>query len=348
MDPIVQTIDPITNARWRELLEKHPAASVFHTPQWLEALWRTYGYEPIVFTTSSSDGPLANGIPFCAVSSWLGRPRLVSLPFSDHCAPLIQNPEQLSGLLSALSENVDSAKWKSMEIRARETDSTDCGDLCKSTAFVLHKLDLRPKLDEIFRNFHHDCVQRKIQRAERERVTQEEGRSERLIKQFYRLLLKTRRRHGLPPQPFRWFENLIACLGERLKVRIAAKDARPIAGILTLRYKQTLVYKYGCSDERFHQLGGMQMLLWSAIQEAKADQLSELDLGRSDYNNFGLVTFKDRWGASRTKLAYLRYPRSRSRSIRDAVPGNISKRALTSMPDRLLSATGRLLYKYMG
>ena len=348
MDRIVQTINPITDARWGEFVEKHPAASVFHTPQWIEALCRTYGYEPSVFTISSSDGSLANGIPFCAVSSWLGQPRLVSLPFSDHCALLVQNPEQLSGLLSALRENIDGSKWKSMEIRATESDATDCVDLCKSTAFVLHKLDLRPKLDEIFRNFHHDCVQRKIHRAERERVTQEEGSSEQLMKQFYRLLLKTRRRHGLPPQPFLWFQNLIACLGERVKIRIAAKDARPIAGILTLRYKQTLVYKYGCSDERFNPLGGMQMLLWSAIQQAKADQLSELDLGRSDCNNTGLVKFKDRWGASRTGLAYLQYPHSRLRSVRNAAPGNISRRVITRMPDTLLSATGRLLYKYMG
>ena len=49
----------------RKFLEKHPAASIFHTPGWLEALRRTYGYEPVAFTTSPPGHPLTNGSPFC-------------------------------------------------------------------------------------------------------------------------------------------------------------------------------------------------------------------------------------------------------------------------------------------
>lgn len=345
---VVQTINPIADTRWREFLEKHPAASIFHTPQWLECLHRTYGYEPIAVTTSSSDQPISDGIPFCVIASWLGTSRLVALPFSDHCAPLVRHPEQLATLLSGLKEIVDGSRQTSVELRTTESVAADCPGLCESAAFVLHKLDLRPELSQIFRNFHHDCVQRKIHRAERDKIMQEEGRSEALLKQFYRLVLKTRRRHGLPPQPYLWFRNLIACLGEQVKIRIAIKDGRPIAGVLTLRYKQTLTYKYGCSDERFNPSGGIQMLIWRAIQEAKADQLAELDLGRSDCNNPGLIAFKDRWGASRTRLIYMQYPQGRSKTLRSFVPGNVAKHVITWMPDGLLAATGRLLYKYVG
>jgi len=218
----------------------------------------------------------------------------------------------------------------------------------ESKGFFLHTLDLRSCLDEIFRNFHKDCVQRKIQRGVRERLTQQEGRSELLLAQFYRLLLMTRRRHGVPPQPLAWFRNLVTCLGDKVRIRIAAKDGRPVAGILTLQYKQTLVYKYGCSDEKFNQFGGMQMLFWRAIEDAKTDQLTEFDLGRSDCANSGLVTFKDRWGATRTRLVYLQYPRPRLHSIRNATQGSISKRIFACMPDGLLTATGRVLYKYLG
>ena len=342
----VYTLDPVNDERWGEFLERHPAASIFHTPEWLEALRRTYGYKPIALTTSPLGCSLTSGIACCGIASWLGS-RLVSLPFSDHCAPLAEDSGALTSLLTLLREVVD-REWKYVEIRPADSLLAECEAFEESESFFLHKLDLRSCREDIFRNLHKDCVQRKIQRATREGLTQETGRSERLLTQFYRLLLMTRRRHGVPPQPLAWFGNLIACLGDKVRIRIASKDGGPVAGILTLQYKQTLVYKYGCSDEKSSQFGGMQMLLWKAIEDAKTDQLTELDMGRSDCANSGLVTFKDRWGATRTRLTYLRYPRVRFHPIRNATQGNISKRIFACMPDGLLTATGRVLYKHLG
>ena len=48
-------LDPIRDPRWPELLNRHPGATVFHTPGWLEALRRTYGYEPGVLTTAERE-----------------------------------------------------------------------------------------------------------------------------------------------------------------------------------------------------------------------------------------------------------------------------------------------------
>ena len=47
----VWQIDPVQDPRWAVFIERHPGATVFHTPGWLEALRRTYGYEPAALTT---------------------------------------------------------------------------------------------------------------------------------------------------------------------------------------------------------------------------------------------------------------------------------------------------------
>ncbi len=101
-------------------------------------------------------------------------------------------------------------------------------------------------------------------------MSYEVGTSERLLSSFYGLLRLTRRRHGLPPQPLAWFRNLVACLGDKLAIHVASKDGLPIASILTLSFKKTMVYKYGGSDAAHHRLGGMPFLFWQAIQRAKA------------------------------------------------------------------------------
>jgi len=344
----VYKIDPIKDRRWTEFLNKHPEASVFHTSGWLEALQRTYGYEPVVFTTSPPEAELRNGIAFCRITTWLTRRRLVSLPFSDHCIPLVENSAELSCMLKSLQREVAEKKWNYAEIRAGNLHLPSEAGFEKAKAYSFHKLDLRPNLNELFRGLHKDCVQRKIHRAEREGLTYDEGREDSLLRKFYHLLLMTRRRHGLPPQPVRWFKNVIACLGDSVKIRVASKDGCPVASILTLRHKRTIVYKYGCSDPRFNNLGGTQLLMWKAVREAKNEQLEEFDMGRSDCDNPGLIAFKDRWGAARSTLFYLRYPLRRSQTISEATPGDVAKYIFAHAPDSLLAATGSMLYKYMG
>jgi hypothetical protein len=344
----VYEIDPTRDERWDGFLQEHSEASIFHTGGWLEALRHTYGYEPVALTTSPPGCPLTSAVPFCRISNWLSGRRLVSLPFSDHCAPLVETSEQLAGLLTYLRGKVDREKWRYVEIRPSGTRLQTCLDFRESGTFVSHKLDLRPSLDAIFHAFHKDCVHRKIQRAEREGLTCQEGRSELLVAKFYHLLLMTRRRHGVPPQPIQWFRNVIAFLGDEAKIRMASKDGRPVASIVTLRHRNTLVYKYGCSDQRFNKWGGTQLLLWNAIQEAKNDDLSEFDMGRSDCENPGLAVFKDRWGAARTPLVYFRYPMRDVYTVSKELQSTIGKYLWSHMPNRVLGEVGRVLYRYMG
>lgn len=107
-------------------------------------------------------------------------------------------------------------------------------------------------------------------------------------------------------------------------------------------------YKYGASDARFHSLGAMPFLFWSAIRDAKAAGIRQLDLGRSDSDNAGLITFKDRLGADRSTLTYVRYPAPPDVNAGPSPHVQMAKRVLDRLPDRLLAATGRLLYRHVG
>jgi len=344
----VYTTDPLTDPRWAQLQREHPRASIFHTWGWLEALRRTYGYEPLAFTTSPPGSKLTDSLLFCQIRTWLTGRRLVSLPFSDHCNLLVNDPGALECLLAFLKQDSLRKHCRSIEMRPVESPAIRLTDFSPAKTFSFHTLDLSPTIDDLFRALHKDCIQRKIKRSEREALRYEQGRSESLLDKFYYLLLLTRRRQGLPSQPVQWFRNLISCLGAALTIRIASKGQRPIAGILTLQYKRTMVYKYGCSDQRFNNLGGTQLVFWKAIQEAKKDELSEFDMGRSDNDNSSLVTFKERWGAIGSPLTYWQYPacpvtdRSQEWTVR------VAKQVLTHAPNTVVSTVGKLLYRHIG
>lgn len=349
MNPIlVYRIDPLHDSRWATFIEGHLDASVFHTPQWLEALRRTYRYEPVALTTTAPGKDLTNGIVFCRVQSWLTGRRMVSLPFSDHCQPLVGSEKELECLVSALEDERDATRWTHVEIRPILQPARTPTYLEKAQTFCFHRLDLRSSLEELFRGFHKDCVQRKIRRAQREALCYKDGRSETLLQQFYQLLVLTRRRQRVPPQPLVWFRNLIECMGDRLRIRVAYKDGRPVAGILTLRHKDTLVYKYGGSDRRFSNLGGMQLLLWKAIEEAKCAGLSEFDMGRSEPENHGLIDFKKRWGAAQCESAYLHCRTRRSWPSAAACGVRVARQVFALAPDGFVVAVGRALYRHLG
>lgn len=344
----MREIDPIHDLEWLGLIDRHPQASVFHTPGWLEALKRTYGYEPVVLTVSSSSHEVTNGLVLCRVSSWVTGRRIVSLPFSDHCEPLVNNREELRSILEALREERNGNGWKYIEIRPAEGDLAAVPGFTRFKNFCLHRLDLRPALPDIFQRFHKDCVQRKIWRAEREGLGYEEGRSEMLLEKFYRLLVLTRRRQFLLPQPLSWFRNLITCMGDKLKIHVVSKDGQPVASVLTLSYKSAVVYKYGCSDKRLSNLGGTHLIFWKVIQDAKDRGFEEFDMGRSDWDQAGLVRFKDRWGAARSTLTYWRHGAVPANHVNSFSKSLFARQIFDHAPSGFLSTTGTILYRHVG
>ena len=344
----VHRLDPLRDPRWPEFLARHPDASIFHSRGWLQALRSTYGYEPVVFTTSA-DRELANGVVFCSVRSWLTGTRLVSVPFSDHCQPLAPGSD-LRAILQFVCSHRYTQGWKYVEVRPRTDEDLfeDEPDFTTSATYSFHAIDLRPSLETIYRGLHESCVRRKIKRADKEKLTFESGNSEQLLGKFCHLLLLTRRRHKLPPQPAGWFRNLVSCLGEQLSIHILSKDSHPIASIITLTHKNSLVYKYGCSDAQFHNLGGMSLLFWKVIQMGKQMGAVELDLGRSALEDPGLVAFKGHLGAAASVLRYYRSPVTSAQKQASASKMSWPREVLASLPNPMLVGAGRLLYRHLG
>jgi Acetyltransferase (GNAT) domain len=348
----IHTIDPTKDARWADLVEKYPDASVFHTVGWLEALKRTYGYKPVVFTTSSPTGALKNGLVFCHIKSWLTGSRLVSLPFSDHCEPLFDSREELDFLVRYLRTALEHENWQYLEVRSISNNSdamSDDGDGVRPpVTYFLHILDLRPDLDKVFRLLDKDSVQRRIHRANRANLVEQSGTSDEVLRKFYDLFALTRGRHQLPPIPYAWFQNLTRCLGDAVHVRVAHQDRQAVAAILTLRFKNVLYYKYGGSDKRYNYLGATPWLLWNSVRAARAAGATAFNLGRTEADNAGLLAFKNHWVQPAQQLVYGRFP---SISGLDSPSGwrlKVAKRVFSFMPDKLLALTGRILYRHIG
>ncbi|MCX8052305.1 MAG: GNAT family N-acetyltransferase [Armatimonadetes bacterium] len=324
---------------------------MYHTSQWLEALRRTYGYEPVVYTTTAPGQDLENGIPFCRVNSWLTGKRLVSLPFSDHCRPLVDDPDAFQAILAEVEAECRRAGLKYAELRPFSgnpvLEAQDSYSECKR--FHMHIIDLSDSIDAIHSRLHKNAVRIPIRDAGRAGLEYSIMNNEAGLKQFHRLMMVMRRKHGIPPQPISWFRNLLECLGEAMEVRIACKEGVPIASIITILHKGTIYYKYMGYDPAYVKIGAIPGLVWQAIKDLKERGAVALDFGRTDYGNTSLVEHKERWSATRSELTYWRTPvcAKKSDSSDDEEMGR-AKKLFAILPDPLLRAAGNVLYKHMG
>ena len=341
-------IDPLTDTRWDDLVARHPSASAFHRRGWLESLKETYGYEPFVITSAFPGELLRDGIVACRITSWLTGNRLVSLPFADHCEPLFGDSCEPHLLSDRLVEECTRLHCKYLEFRPLAASAYLGNNYQPSESFYFHELDLSPTIEQLFKGLSKDSIQRKIRRAEKEQVSYEVGRTDEFIETFHNLLVITRRRHHLPPQPINWFKNLAKNMGDALHIRLARKNGTPIAALLTLRHRSNIIYKYGCSDGAFHQLGGMPFLFWKLIEEGKATGATCLDFGRSELDNEGLVAFKDKFGTTKKTLTYYRYPQTKKQNASSWGDSGLARRVFSALPDGVLSAAGKVLYRHIG
>jgi len=346
----IHKLAPLSDPRWQALVDRHPNASVFHTTAWLEALRQTYGYNPVAFTTSLPTGPLANGLLFCQVRSWLTSLRMVSLPFSDHCEPLC-NAEEMEFLTRYLQGELDHRNWKYLEIRPLTGEFNPVG---KTTGFqaigtyCIHRMDLRLNLQDLFQTVDGNSSQLELDGTEGSGFVEKCGRSEELLEDFYRLAVLTGRRLRLPPQPYVWFRNLIRCFGDALEIRTAYKGGTPAASILTLRFRDTTYYKYGSSDAKFDSLGAMPFLLRNAIREAKSRGATVFDLGPTKPDDAVLMAFKNKLAPQPRRLVYWKFPASPRDRARLEWKVNSAKLVLSYMPDRLSMVARRLIYPHVG
>ncbi len=95
-------------------------------------------------------------------------------------------------------------------------------------------------------------------------------------------------------------------------------------------------------------MAGMPFLFWKLIEESKTSDAAEIDFGRSDLDNKGLITFKDRFGTTRRSLRYFRYSRIRGTEKVSTLSSQAIRSVFAVLPASILPMAGRVLYRHIG
>ena len=340
----VEIIASPHDPRWAAV-EALPTASLYHSAAWARVLADSYSFASRSYLALDGDR-VVGGCPAFEVRGVLRGVRCVSVPFSD-CGGPIGDTGARRALLETIVADVGRRGWSAVEIRT-QLDADGGGPFTEEVHNDLYAVPLARSLCDIVRGFS-DSVHWGRKRALREGLTVERAHGRAALREFYWLHQLTRRKLGVPVQPWRFFEAiwrefLTRDAGFVVTVRHAR---RPVASALFLQHGPRLYYKFSASDPRALAAQPNSLLLWEAITWAKEAGLAEVDLGKTVRENAGLARFKRSWGAIATPLAYSYLPRVVGIAAESEESGRLQAlRAIwRRLPLPVARAVSGLLYK---
>jgi hypothetical protein len=335
---IIKHYDP----GWMEFIYADQEASLFHHPAWIDFLADTYGYQAFVAVVQNKSGQIVAGLPIMEISNPAGKKRWVSLPFTDHCAPLYRDKKSQELLLENIINQARSEIIASLELRW----DIQSPFLFQTTQHVLTTTKLDLKQNEISKSVQNF---RNIRKAEQRGVSIRRGNSIEFLAAFYKLHLESRRRHGVPIQPWRFFKMLKEQILDRDLgfISLAIKNGKYLSGGVYLTWNQTLTYKYAASSSEGRDLFAGDLLVWDNICFGCENGFKVLDWGRTDIDDSGLRRYKKRWSSEEVPLVYSTNFQSEPSLIRQKIT-SISKLFISHSPLWVCRLSGELLYKFFG
>lgn len=282
------------------------------------------------------------------VTSWLTGNRAVSLPFSDHCEPIFKSFQHSDALLKEVIGCCEEKKMKYIEFRSPGTKYPI--DAQEFRTDLRHLLQLKGNEVELF-NFFSENTKRNIKKATKQKLSLKIKNDYSGIKIFYKMHCQTRKRHGLPPQPFVFFENIYKNIISKGTgdILFAMNDSSYIASAIYFKFGKKLLYKFGASITDNNELRGNFFVMWEAIKKYLSEGFEEFDFGRTELNHEGLQRFKRGWNTDEFFIYTSRYSvKGKIFLTTSTKTDGIHNLIFSHSPIFLLKLVGNSLYKHIG
>jgi hypothetical protein len=342
----IEIINPLSYPGWDDLVIASGKGSFFHSSNWARVLHESYGYKPVYFAFPDNEGHKAL-MPFMEVSSRITGKRGVCLPFTDYCEPILSHGCTIGDVTSHIIRFGKSSGWRYIELRSGGGQPSW---VPASSFYYGHVLDIASDEKTLFSSFR-ESTRRNIKKAEKEGVQVTVCNSLDSIRKFYRLNCMTRKLHGLPPQPYRFFEKVYehAVSKGHGMVVLADYNGKTIAGNVYFHFGDKAMYKYGASDRKHQHLRANNLVMWETIKHYAKNGFRSLCFGRTEPENSGLLQFKRGWGGREQVVNYYKYDLKRDSYVTESSKlRGFHNKIFENMPVPFLRLTGYLLYKHMG
>ncbi len=290
-------------------LATQPGATPFHRRAWIEAVTRACGHKSVYFI--AGDSVVTGLLPLHAVRSILFGRALVSTGFAVGGGILATTAEAVEALGRAAWALAEELSCTSVELRGGAVPD---GWSENNTTYLGHERGLAADDDRELL-----AIPRK-QRAE-VRKALSNGLTVDLGDRaaHYAVYAESVRNLGTPVFPRSLFAAVLDAFGTDADVLTIRKDGTPLASVLSLYHRGTVMPYWGGGTAAARALRANDMMYFALMRHARERGCVRFDFGRSKIGT-GAAAFKHNWGFAAAPMHYALRATGAARSVNPLDP----------------------------
>lgn len=271
----------------------------FHRPKWLKAIEAGTGQKAHCLVAESG-GEIAAILPFHIVHSPLFGRALVSSGFAVGGGILSDSQTVTRRLATAICNLAEQWSCPTVELRGGSLPGGDWIEKRDAHANFLKALQTDDEAELL-------AIPRK-QRAEVRKgldngLTVETGRGKRDLDWHFTVYAESVRNLGTPVFPKSLMASVMKAFGEDADILTVLSDDRPVASVLSLYHKGTVMPYWGGGVWDARRLRANDVMYYALMNHARRRGCTHFDFGRSKVIS-GAYHFKKNWGFEPEPMAY--------------------------------------------
>jgi FemAB-related protein (PEP-CTERM system-associated) len=285
---------------WDRFVCEQPQGTFFHSVGWKRVLEKTFGYRSQYFC-AERNGKITGVAPLFSIKNWIVGRCLHSVPLAVYGGICARDRESEQALLQHLKQLAVSEKVDYLELHTRSEELFP--DFHRNSLYVTFTGPLSPDPDATLRKLPRD-TRYMIRKGQKAGLRAQYGPQQ--IDTFYGLFVQSMKRHGTPVYPRALFENLLQEFGERVDLMVVYDGAKPISGVLSFRFRETILPYYAGAGPEAPRLAANNFMYWEIMRKAAEQGFTCFDFGRSKKGT-GSYAFKTQWNMVEEPLGYQVY-----------------------------------------
>lgn len=297
----VQRFEGARSAAWQSYVGRHGEGTLFHDLAWKRAVERAFGHRPHYLTATLGER-VVGVFPLFEIHSLLGGRLLVSVPYATYGGILADDAAAAAALFDEARAIAATNLVRSIEMRSQWARVPQLG-IAQSHAMFRKALPSSP--EAVLTEMPRKARAAARHAAQRFDLSVEFDRG--LLEIVWRLYSRSMRRLGSPNYPLRFFKELLAATGQDNVVQLVRQRGRPVAGLLTFLYRDTVMPYFAGLDERVSVYGLNNYLYAESMRWGVEHGYRVYDFGRTRLGNAGSYNFKRYCGFEPRRLSYQTY-----------------------------------------
>lgn len=301
-------LTPETVEEYEDFLYDHQFSTPFHTVEWLKLTKDVFGFEPLCFIERDLHNKICGILPLFKIKN-IFHHKLVSLPLRDKGGVLFTNDKAIENILDRA---LDFTRRNNCDYLQIKSSNPEEGTFLEKRKFVLKDrwpvshIRLQKTFTDTKKHFQDNRLRWSINKAKKNGLIFEEGRTLDDLHDFYTIFIKNRQRLGIPPYSKKLFSAVYDCFVKKgtAKLFFVSKNGLRLTTIIIFLLNQKAFDVYSASRKSAREYRANDFQLYSVIQWLCDNGYNNLDLGADSPFQESLLRYKRKWGAITDWLSF--------------------------------------------